>query len=62
MRLAQRRLVRQPYAVGENADVFSQPALLVEHIAAHMRAVAEQDSSASPTVAPSACNGPSGTT
>jgi hypothetical protein len=34
--------VGQPHAVGENADVFSQSALLVEHIPAHMRAFAEQ--------------------
>jgi hypothetical protein len=41
--LAKCRLVGQPYAVSENADVFSQSALLVEHIPAHMRTFAEQD-------------------
>ncbi len=49
----------QPYAVGEDADVLAQAALLVEHVAAHMRVTA---SSASPTVPPSAVIGPSGTT
>src|SRR3984893_10230892 len=33
----QRTVVREPLAVGKDADVLAEPALVVEHIAAHMR-------------------------
>ena len=35
--MRERAVARQPRAIGEDADVLAQPALIVEHIAAHMR-------------------------
>ena len=55
--------MRQPPAVGKDADVLAQTALLVDDVAAHMRPFAETPRRAHRRPSrPSACSGPSGTT
>ena len=59
--LIKRRIMRQPHAVGKDADMLAQTPLVVEHVGAHVRALVEHAAERVADRAARGRSGPSGT-